>query len=187
MAEKSKKPAEKEAKVPVRTGGETVPSTWEETWHPFMSLRRDMDRLFEDFVSRFAMAPFGRRGFEFEPFRPFESMFRPSIPTIDLVERDKEYVITAELAGMDEKDIDVKLSADRLTIRGERKEETEKERANYRLSERHYGSFERSFRLPEGVDQEKIGAKFTKGLLTIRLPKTEEAMKKEKKIPIEAQ
>ena len=96
------------------------------------------------------------------------------------VEREKEYVVSAELPGMDENELEVKLSSGVLTIRGEKKEE----QPSYRVSERRYGSFERSFRLPEGIDEEKIDAKFVKGLLTIRLPKSEEALHKEKRIQV---
>ena len=85
---------------------------------------------------------------------------------------------------MDENELEVKLSNGVLTIRGEKQEERKEEQPSYRVSERRYGSFERSFRLPEGIDEEKIDAKFAKGLLTIRLPKTEEALQKEKRIPI---
>lgn len=186
MVEKTEKKAEAEGKVPVKRGEERALTPWEEAWQPLMSLRREMDRLFEDFASRFSMAPFGRRGWEFEPFRGLETMLRPSVPAVDLVEHKKEYVIKAELPGMEEKDIEVKISDDTLTISGEKKEETEEERPTYRLSERRYGAFERSFPLPEGVDRDKIEAKFAKGLLTITLPKTETAIKKEKKIQIEA-
>ncbi len=121
---------------------------------------------------------------ELEPFRAFEGIFRPSFPVVDFAEHDKEYIVSAELPGMDEKDLEVKLSSGVLTIRGEKKEERKEEQPSYRVSERRYGSFERSFRLPEGVEEEKIDAKFVKGLLTIRLPKSKEALQKEKRIPI---
>jgi HSP20 family protein len=189
-AEKPESKAEESGKVPVTTGetGERgVPSVFEEAWHPFMSLRREMDRVFEDFVSRFGTFPFRRSGFELEPFRRIESMFRPSVPAMDFVEQDKEYVVSAELPGLDEKNLEVKLSGDVLTIRGEKKEEREEERPTYRLSERRYGSFQRSVQLPADVDAEKIDARFVKGVLTVTLPKSEEAMKKQRNVEVKAE
>jgi HSP20 family protein len=184
MAKKDTEKTETEAgKIAVKTGAEKVPSVFEEAWHPLLNLRREMDRVFDDFF-RFAAYPFGRRTLELEPFRAFEGMFRPSFPAIDFVEREKEYVVSAELPGMDESELEVKLSSGVLTIRGEKKEERKEEQPSYRVSERRYGSFERSFRLPEGLDEEKIDAHFAKGLLTIRLPKTEEALQKERRIAI---
>ena len=124
MAEKETEKKEAEAgKVPVKTGAEKVPSAFEEAWHPLLSLRREMDRVFDDFF-RFASFPLGRRAFELEPFRAFEGIFRPSFPVVDFAEHDKEYIVSAELPGMDEKDLEVKLSSGVLTIRGEKKEET---------------------------------------------------------------
>ncbi|MGZ5474747.1 MAG: Hsp20/alpha crystallin family protein [Thermoanaerobaculia bacterium] len=184
MTEKGTEKKEAEAgKVAVKTGAEKVPSALEEAWHPLLSLRREMDRVFDDFF-RFAAFPFGRRAFELEPFRAFEGVFRPSFPAIDFAEHEKEYVVSAELPGMDENELEVKLSSGVLTVRGEKKEERKEEQPSYRVSERRYGSFERSFRLPEGIDEEKIDAKFVKGLLTIRLPKSEEALHKEKRIQV---
>ena len=108
------------------------------------------------------------------------------LPAVDVAEKDKEYEITAELPGMDESNIEVKLSNGMLTITGEKKEEKEEKKKDYYLSERRYGSFERSFQLPEGVDADKIEAKFTKGVLKVVLPKTAEAQKSVKKIAVKA-
>ena len=121
MAEKERgKPEAEAGKVAVKTGAEKVPSVFEEAWHPLLSLRREMDRVFDDFF-RFAAFPFGRRAFELEPFRAFEGIFRPSLPAIDFVEHEKEYVVSAELPGMDENELEVKLSSGVLTIRGEKR------------------------------------------------------------------
>jgi HSP20 family protein len=181
--EETEKTEAEAGKVPVKTGAEKVPSVFEEAWRPMLSLRREMDRVFDDFF-HFAPFPFGRRAFELDPFRAVEGIFRPSFPAIDFVEREKEYVVSAELPGMDENKLEVKLSSGVLIIRGEKKEGRKEEQPSYRVSERRYGSFERSFRLPEGIDEDKIDAKFLKGLLTIHLPKSEEALQKEKRIPI---
>ena len=107
-------------------------------------------------------------------------------PAMDLVEKDKEYEITAELPGIDEKNVEIKLSNRTLTIKGEKHEEKEEKEKDYYLSERRYGSFQRSFQLPEGVDADKIEANFAKGVLTVKLPKTAEAQKAEKKIAVKA-
>ena len=109
-----------------------------------------------------------------------------AIPAVDLVEREKEYAITAELPGLDDKNVEIKLSNGTLTISGEKKDEREEKEKDYYFSERRYGSFKRAFRVPDGVDADKIEAAFDKGVLTIRLPKTAEAQKAEKKIDIKS-
>ena len=162
----------------------STPSLFDPVWQPFVSLRREMDQLFEDFFSR-AMTPWGR-AMEFEPFRRVEGAFRLAAPAVDLVEREKEYVVTAELPGLDEKALEVNLSGDTLTIRGRKEQEHKEERENYRMSERRFGSFQRSLRLPQDVDSEKIDAQFAKGVLTVTLPKSEEALKKQKKIDVKS-
>ena len=85
---------------------------------------------------------------------------------------------------MDESNIDVKFAHGLLTIKGEKREEKEEKKKDYYLSERRYGSFQRSFPVPESVDADKIEAKFANGVLTVRLPKSAEAQKNEKKIAI---
>jgi HSP20 family protein len=107
-------------------------------------------------------------------------------PAVDIAESDKAYEITAELPGLDEKNIEVKLANGALTIKGEKQEEKEEKKKDYYLHERHFGSFERCFRVPEGVDADKIEASFKKGVLTVTLPKTPEAQKAEKKIAVKA-
>ena len=146
-------------------------------WAPFESLRREIDRLFEDWrlPSRFL-------GFEVPRVANANWQFAPAI---DVVEKDDAYEITAELPGLDEKDGEIKLANNTLTSKGEKSEQHEDKQKDYYLSERRYGSFQRSFRVPDGVDAEKIDAIFTKGVLTVKLPKTAEA-KAEKKIDIKA-
>jgi HSP20 family protein len=149
---------------------------------PFSLLRSEMDRLFDRFGAGFGLAPFGRL-FDMPALRA-ESRFQFSTPAVDVTEDDKAYHIAAELPGMAEKDVEVKLTDELLTLKGEKREEREEKDKNYHLTERAYGSFERSFRLPSGVDRDKIAAEFKNGVLTITLPKTPEAQKQEKKIPI---
>ena len=154
-----------------------------QTWHPVESLRREIDRLFEDFDSGFRIFPFRRSLFDIAPFSRREQTW-VSAPAVDIAETDKSYEIVAELPGLDEKDIEVKLANGGLTITGEKREEKEEKKKDYYLHERHFGAFERYFRVPEGVDTEKIEATFKKGVLTVMLPKTPEAQKAEKKIPV---
>jgi HSP20 family protein len=155
-------------------------------WQPFESLRDEVDRIFEEFTRGFGRWPVGRRVFDIEPLLRYETALGVSAPVVDIVEKEKEYQISAELPGLDEKDIDVSVADDVLTLKGEKKEEKEEKAKNYYLSERRYGAFRRSFQLPSGVDAEKIEASFAKGVLTVILPKTPEAQKKEKKIAIKA-
>jgi len=107
-------------------------------------------------------------------------------PAVDVAEKEKEYEITAELPGMDEKNIEIKLSNGTLTIKGEKKEEKEEREKDYYVSERRYGSFVRSFQVPEGVDTGNIEATFAKGVLNVKLTKTTEAQKSEKTISVKA-
>ncbi|HWW46953.1 MAG TPA: Hsp20/alpha crystallin family protein [Xanthobacteraceae bacterium] len=171
--------AETSSKLPVRTEGASVP------WHPFSSLRHEIDRLFEDFNRDFLGAPFRRPMFEMEPFWQ-RQLAVTALPAADITENDKAYEITAELPGMDEKDIEVKLVDGGLTIKGEKQEEKEEKKKDYYLHERRFGTFERSFRLPEGIDPEKIEATFKKGVLTVTLPKSPEAQKAAKKIAVKS-
>jgi HSP20 family protein len=106
------------------------------------------------------------------------------VPAVDLAETDKAYTVTAELPGMDEKDIDVSINGDMLVIKGEKRQEKEEKNKNYYLSERSYGQFQRSFSLPTGIDRDKIAAEFSKGVLTLTLPKSAEAQQQQKKIEV---
>ena len=162
------------------------PATGETAGDRILDLRRQMDRLFDDFLSGTRASSFGRAGAGVEPFAPLGRFFGPASPAIDLVEQEKAFQLSAELPGMDEGDIDVTLSNDMLTIKGEKKEEHEEKEEGRYLSERRYGSFERAFRLPDGVDRDKIDAQFDKGILTLTLPKTKEARKRSRKIAVKA-
>lgn len=151
---------------------------------PVARLRGEMGRLFDDFFAGFPSFGSRHEGFEEEPRKRFDSMLGRSMPAIDLADRGKAYRIRAELPGMDEKDIEVKLSSNVLTVRGEKKEDVEEKDEGYYLSERRFGSFSRSFRLPDDVDLDKIGARFEKGLLTIDLPKAEGTARTGRTIPV---
>jgi HSP20 family protein len=150
---------------------------------PGQSFRGDMQRLFDQFWNRggFPSLP---GLFDAEPFWRNPSAAGFAAPAVDVAEDDKAYHITAELPGMGEKDIEVNLSGDTLTIKGEKRDEKEEKAKSYYVSERHYGSFQRSFTLPEGIDRDKTDASFSAGVLTLTLPKTAEAVKQQKKIEV---
>jgi HSP20 family protein len=176
MAEAATKvPVKTETKAPERAG---VP----QTWRPLENLRREIDRLFDDFDGGFRRSSFRWPTLDFNVPRPLA--WGDAVPAVDVAEKDDTYEVTAELPGMDEKNIEVKLVNGNLTIKGEKKEEREEKKKDYYLSERKFGSFERSFTVPEGVDADKIEASFKKGVLTVKLPKKPEAVKPEKKIEV---
>ena len=103
---------------------------------------------------------------------------------MDLVEKDGGYEITAELPGLAEDNVEVKVAGGVLTIRGEKREEKEEKDKQYHLAERRYGAFQRAFRIPPGVDPDRIEAAFAKGVLTVTLPKSAEAQSGEKTIAV---
>lgn len=162
-------------KAPVKTnGGSAVPpDLWD--WRPFEALRRQLDRFFDE-------APLQKRSGELEPFEKF--MGWQGAPPVDFVERPNEFEVTAELPGLDHKDVEVKVANGALVIHGEKKMEREEKEEGMFFSERRYGSFRRSFRLPENVDAEKIAASFEKGVLKVTMPKSAQATSEEKKIDI---
>jgi HSP20 family protein len=178
--------AEAATKLPVKTEtkpAELAPAT--EPWWPIDSLRREIDRLFDDFDVGIWRSPLRRSLFAMEPFWRRELRWTGT-PAVDITETEKAYEITAELPGMDEKSIELKVVKGALTIKGEKQEEKEEKKKDYYLHERRFGAFERCFDLPEGVDADKIEASFKKGVLTVILPKKPEAQKPEKKIEVKA-
>jgi HSP20 family protein len=170
------------SKVPVTEEKAPERSTESQTWRPFENLRREVYRLFEDF-DRDLRRPLRRSAFDVEPFWRRQLKWGGG-PAVDVVETDNAYELTADLPGLDEKNIEVKLTQGDLTLKGEKQEEKEEKKKDYYLHERHIGSFERHFALPEGVDTDKIEASFKNGVLTVRLPKKPEAIKPEKKIEV---
>jgi HSP20 family protein len=139
---------------------------------PVLALQRDIGRIFDDFWHRIDHPDSGN------------GLLGTNWPTADVSETDKTIEVSVELPGMDEKDIEVSMSDDVLTIRGEKKTEIEKKEKGYYLSERSFGSFYRTIPLPAGVDTGKAEAQFKKGVLTITLPKAPEAEEKIKKIQV---
>jgi HSP20 family protein len=145
-------------------------------------LRREMDELFD----RFSGGPSRLLPVERAPmFWPYPRSFGFGQPAADFTEDAETFRITAELPGLTLKDIDLSLTGRALVLRGEKHDERQETGETYRLAERNFGSFERTFYLPETVDQDKIGAKFENGVLTVTLPKTADAVTKQKKIEIQ--
>ena len=127
------------------------------TDNPFVSLQNEIDRLFDSFSRGFPAL--GNGGVTM------------TMPTMDVAETDKEIEITSELPGLEEKDVQINVADNILTIRGEKKAEKEQKDKNYRLVERSYGSFERSLELPDGVNADAIKATIDKGVLKVVVPK----------------
>ena len=155
-----------------------LPSLWSEErpgGDPFHQLRQEVDRLFDDF-----MAPALR------PRSTGQAQMTIS-PEIDVAETEESIEITADMPGIDEKDIEVTVRDDLLTIKGEKKTEKEEKQKNYHLVERRYGSFHRSIRLPVGTDADKVTARFDKGVLRITVPKPKEAESGARRIAINSQ
>jgi HSP20 family protein len=161
-----------------------APARREEVGSPFDTLRREVDRLFDEFRPAGWRLPF-RRPSAFELTWPLLEGWQLA-PAMDMVEKDSAYEISAELPGLDEKNVEIKLANGNLVIKGEKNEEKEEREKEYHLSERRYGAFQRTFRVPEGVDADKIDASFKNGVLTVRLPKLPAAKQSEKQISVKA-
>jgi len=144
-----------------REGGESEPAAD----HPLARLRSEMDQLFE----RFWREPFGLGMNDLWP--------RMSAlgPRINMAESDQDITVTAELPGVDPGDVDISVSGDVLTIRGEKKQEKEDRKRDYHCVERSYGRFQRSIRLPGSADPDKVDATFRNGVLTLTLQKRPDA------------
>ena len=156
-----------------------------ERWDPFNTLRQEVDRLFDDFTGSWASGPLAARGRSLLS-RGIPAAWIAGGPAVDVIDLENEIQIRADLPGMDESEIDIEMSGNMLTIRGEKKEESEtgEKGGRYYLAERRYGSFQRSLQIPDGTDRENCEAKFSKGVLTITFPKTPEAKETAKKITI---
>lgn len=142
---------------------------------PFGELQREINDAFEDVWKGFNVMP--SKG---------ERQFVDIVPTTDVAETDSEIVVTVELPGIDEKDVDVTVSENRLMIKGEKKTDKEEKDKSFYMTERSYGAFQRSLALPDEADTNKADAKFDKGVLTVSIPKTEKAKEAVKKVAIHA-
>ena len=172
----SKQATKKEASKDIPVAGST-------NWWPWQGLRHEFERVFGEPDNQTWPAVFGDAGTGAQSFWRGLTNYSSAL-AVDVVENDEAYEISAELPGMNSKDVEVKLSNGMLTIKGEKKAEKEEKKKDYHLSERRYGMFQRSFQVPQGVDDDKITAKFDHGVLKIILPKSAESKQKEKKIAI---
>ena len=162
-------------------GGEAKPVP--AVFDSLTGLRDEMNHLFDEFFTGFERrAPSLFR--TYEPGWLLGGRRGEMTPAVDVAEDDKAVTLTAELPGLKEEDIEVVLRDNMLTVKGEKKSEREEKNENYYLSERRYGAFERTFRLPEAADADKIRAAIQDGVLTVTIPKKAEAKKAEKKIKI---
>jgi HSP20 family protein len=150
--------------------GSYLPSVFSRNGGSLASLFHDIEKTFEDFSRR----------------APFMGEVGIPAPKFDVSESEDGIEVTAELPGVESKDVDIVLANDILTIRGEKKVERDEKKANWHLTERSYGSFSRSIPLPYEPDAAKVEATFDKGVLHVRMPKPAEIAKKERKIAIKA-
>jgi HSP20 family protein len=132
-------------------------------------LRKEMDDLFNRIFGETSLSKIG---------------FFKWQPLVDISETDTHLIVKAELPGIEAKDVEVSITGDRLTIKGEKKQETEEKEENRYRSERYYGTYERVVDLPVAVEEDKTEATFDKGILTITLPKEEKVKKKQIKIKV---
>lgn len=147
-----------------------LPGLWSDT--PFAALRKEMDQALESFFGRNTLTSQTKD----------EGFLSPSI---DVAENDTSIVLTAELPGISEEDIDISVHNGVLSLKGEKKMEKKDDKDNYHVVERRYGSFQRTMRLPPSVDEAAVAAKFDKGVLTVTMPKKPGTATAERKIAIE--
>lgn len=154
-------------------------------WRQLESLHREVERLFDDFDGGLWRKPFSTSLFALAPLRRAEAALSAT-SAVDVSETDRAYEITAELPGLEQDNIEVKVANGVLTIRSEKQEEKEEKNKNYYRRERSFGSFARSFQVPDDVDTKKIEANLKNGVLSVTLPKSPEAQKAEKQIAVKA-
>ncbi len=173
------------------THGEKTPAS-KENANPIVQLQEEMNRVFENFWSRFngrtSNATGSTTGSTPYPMSDFGIGFpwNGATPRADVSETDEGVEVTVELPGLSEKDVEVSLTDDLLTVKGEKKIEREDSRKGYYLSERSWGAFHRAIPLPPGVDSEKAEAVFRNGVLTVKLPQSAEAKARVRRIDVKA-
>ena len=138
-------------------------------WNPTRSLMTDFDRIFDSM---------------FTHDLPRFSSVKSWIPAVDVNETETEFLLSADMPGLDKKDVSIDIHDGVITIEGERAIDNEKSTDDYRIRERQLGSFNRSFRLPDNVKEDKVAAKFKNGVLTVTLPKTKEVLPEGRQIKI---
>lgn len=166
----------KKSNVPVETKSmqRYRPAIGGDVMAPLLRLRDEFDRMFDDTPGN----AFGSRW--------MQKFYDNADPVVELRDKKDEYELVAEIPGMSSDDIEIKHSDGMLRIAGEKSESHEEEGECFMFSERHYGSFERAIKLPNGINHEKIRADLKDGLLTVHIPKSAEAIQKERKIPVSA-
>jgi HSP20 family protein len=156
------------------TDKSSLPSLWRNQNWPgmFGSLHNEIDKVFHEFTSSVGLTPGQTNGNSFMS------------PVINVAETDKVLEITAELPGVDQNDVDVTVTENRITIQAEKKADQEDKSKDYHLVERSYGKFMRSMSLPFSIDPDKVDAQFKNGILTVTLPKNPEVAAKAHKVKI---
>jgi HSP20 family protein len=168
-----------------RTAGQGAVETWRRTFDPFLALQLEMNRWFDD-LWRQAV---GFRAPAAQMLRPFGQLGGHGLfamPPADLQDTDHAHLLAIELPGLTRDDVDISLDGDMLTVCGHKAEETENASATYRMSERRFGRFERSFPVPPDVDRAKISAQFRDGVLRVTLPKNPAAAPRRSRIEIQS-
>ncbi len=159
--------------IPWRDSKPSTPDMRSDALDPFVSFRREFDRMFDDFFTGF-----GRR------LSTRANAWQGVVPTIDLSENDKEVVVTAELPGLDDKKDELTVSGDLLTLKGEKKSEHTQQNGDATYTERRFGSFARSVRLPFEVKDEHVEATYDKGVLSVRVPKPADLQRQARRIEV---
>ena len=179
MAKESK---EVEVKKPAK--GIAPMADWMADWPAqFGALQQSVNRLFDDFYGPAMRMPMWPPAMD--ALRGWKDALAPT-PAVDLVERDGEYEVQAELPGMTIADVEVTLSDGMLTIKGEKSTERKEDKAGYHMQERSFGQFRRALQVPHGVDADKVTAVLEHGILKVTLPKTAEAKAQERKIEVKS-
>jgi HSP20 family protein len=162
--------------IPWTRSQDLMPDLWrDERMSPFLTLHREMNRLMDEAFRNFTSSPLAGRRTDF---------VSPAWPKLEVSENDKQITVTAEIPGIEEKDVELLLKDGNLIIRGEAKCETEDKERQW--SERFYGRFERQIPVGMDIEEDKVEATFKNGVLTVICPKTERAQAKEKRIAINA-
>lgn len=188
----ARKPAARKKAAKPAAAGKAPPAAAEKIQPPamqtmldrFVQLRSELDHMIEDVASGFRWPEFTSRWLDIENWPRPRLVSQQVLMRSDLSETDKAIELRAELPGMTDADIDVTVSDDVLTVTGKKSEEKEEKGKEFHLRERSFGSFRRSFRLPAGVDANKIAATFEKGVLTVTVPKPARPKAPRKKIAV---
>lgn len=163
-------------------------TAFESLFAPLMDLRQRMDHMFDDVMQGWRAPALKHEPWRLDPFAGLPSLSRIRGDLVDakfdVSDSEDAIEISAELPGMDEQDVELSLSGGVLTIKGEKKTESEEKKKDFYCRERRFGSFTRSFRIPDSVDEAKVKASFDKGVLDVTLPKRPEAKAKARKISI---